>query len=195
MEESWKDVVGYEGLYQVSDLGRVKSLPRNTTKGLILKPYISKHNGYSYVSLCKGNNSKTHRVHVLVMNAFLPIKKVDGYDKEHTIDHIGGDKTNNQLSNLEWVSQRENQKRAFKLGLQKRSSKKVIDLDNLKIYESLTEAASSVGGKKANAITRVCKGERSNYRNHRFAYYEDYLKHDCPIFKGKPKRSCEKLWL
>lgn len=193
-DEEWKAIPGYEGLYEVSNYGRVKSLPRYTTKGKIIKPYISNANGYVYVCLSNinlSNKSKriSKRVHVLVMEAFCPVSKHKGYDSEYTIDHIDGDKTNNKLSNLEWCSQKENQKRAYKLGLQVAPNrKKVIDLDTLEVFDTLTEAAHSIGITKAGAITRVCRGIRSNIHNHRFAYYDDYLNNTIPEFKGRYRR-------
>ena len=192
--EHWKPIKDYESLYEVSDLGRVRSLKRATTTGKVLKPYVSSKNGYCYVSLSKENKKCSKRIHVLVMNAFNPIEKKRGYDNAHTIDHIDGDKTNNKLQNLEWCSQSENQLRAYKTGLNAKNTRKVIDLETLEVFESLTEAAQSVGGRSANSITRVCKGKRSNYRNHHFAYYCDYIAGKIPEFAGKSKRSCEKLW-
>lgn len=195
MIEIWKPVVGYEGLYEVSNLGNIKSLPRNTTKGGILKQYHNLKNGYSYIGLYKNGKHSQKRVHVLVMNAFNPINKAPGYDKEHTIDHIDGNKSNNKLSNLEWCSQSENQIRAYNMGINGKSTKKVIDLDTMQVFESLTEAVESVGGKKANSVTRVCQGVRSNYRNHKFAYYDDFINGTIPTFKGSyAKESCERLW-
>lgn len=193
--EIWKDIPGYEGLYQASNLGRIKSLPRYSTRGKVLRPNINKHNGYAYVSLSKHNHREQKRVHVLVMSAFSPKSKKPGYDRNCQIDHINGDKTDNRLSNLEWVTQRENQLRAYALGLNGKSTKQVIDLDTKEVFDSLSDASLSVGGKKVSPITRVCKGVRSQYRNHRFAYYEDYLNGTIPVFKGKYRKgSCEQLW-
>lgn len=103
--ENWKPVVGYEGLYEVSDLGRVKSLVENhgRSRELILKP-VKKKSGYLYVTLCKNGVKKFHRVHRLVAFAF-----VEGRDLfKNEINHLNEDKSDNRAINLEWVTASEN---------------------------------------------------------------------------------------
>lgn len=190
MNEVWKDIAGYEGLYMVSNLGRVKSLPRATTKGQIIKPYISTHNGYCYASLSKNNKRTSKRIHGLVMKAFVGMP-----ENGMVIDHIDGDKTNNRLDNLEYVSLSENMQRAFKLGLEKIEGIKVINLETKEVFDSYSAASASVGGSKGLYVARVCKGERSHYRGSRFAHYDDYLKGCVPEFKGKNiRRPSRSLW-
>ena len=110
-EEVWRDIEGFEGLYQVSDQGRVKSLERKVKhwcggeriqKERILKPGMDK-GGYLIVNLCAGGKRKTLKVHRLVCGAFLP--RAEGKD---AINHKDEDKTNNNVWNLEWVSHKEN---------------------------------------------------------------------------------------
>ena len=102
--EEFRDIKGYEGLYQVSNLGRVKSLPR---KGRLSEKITigSNDGGYRKIGLRKDKNRKQFRVHQLVAQAFLD-HTIDNYTM--VVDHIDNDKTNNKLSNLQVVTQRQN---------------------------------------------------------------------------------------
>lgn len=109
--ENWRDIEGYEGFYQVSNMGRVKSLGRwvNTkgdsvkfNKERILKPVKDK-DGYLIVGLNKGGSKKMHKVHRLVLNAFIP-----NPNNLPEVNHIDEDKTNNRVSNLEWMTSKDN---------------------------------------------------------------------------------------
>jgi hypothetical protein len=113
MEEVWRDIVGYERLYQVSNWGRVKSLPRNGTikEERILKPRVTK-NGYLYVHFRNGNISKYVKIHRLVAEAFIP-----NPENKPQVNHINGNKLDNRVDNLEWNTASENTMHAFKLGL------------------------------------------------------------------------------
>lgn len=107
MIEIWKDVVGYEGLYQVSNNGRVKSL----TNTCIRKTHLDA-NGYELVTLNK-NGRKTHkRIHRIVAEAFIecPNTKLD-------VNHKDGNKLNNSVENLEWCTRSQNVTHAFRNGL------------------------------------------------------------------------------
>lgn len=112
MEEIFKDIPGYEGLYQVSNLGNVKSLPRkicnhkgcHISKEKILKPGLSI--GYLSVVLSDKITEKTFRVHILVARAFLN-HFTDGTTKL-VIDHINNIKTDNKVENLQIITNREN---------------------------------------------------------------------------------------
>lgn len=98
MEEFWKDIEGYEGLYKISNLGNVKSSYKNK----ILKPRV-KENGYLIVSLYKDKKDKKFYIHRLVASAFIP-----NLDKKEYVNHKNFDKRNNTVGNLEWVTRIEN---------------------------------------------------------------------------------------
>ena len=124
INEIWKPVKGYEGIYEVSNLGRVKSLPRvirykngrkRQSKIRILSP--GRFGDYHGVQLCNEEGSKKYYVHRLVCTAFLG-NPIGG---RVTVNHIDGDKYNNKLSNLEWSSYSENLKHAYRNGLNKNS--------------------------------------------------------------------------
>ena len=102
--EEFRDIKGYEGLYQVSNLGRVKSLPR---KGRLSERITIGANdrGYRKIGLGKDKKRKQFRIHQLVAQAFLD-HTIDNYTM--VVDHIDNDKTNNKLSNLQVVTQRQN---------------------------------------------------------------------------------------
>lgn len=103
--ENWRDVVNYKGYYQVSNLGRVKSLARKgVLNDRILKPGINTH-GYYKVVLCKNSKHKARTVHQLVAESFLN-HKPDGY--KIVVDHIDNQPLNNRVENLQLISQREN---------------------------------------------------------------------------------------
>ena len=111
-KEIWKDIQGYEGMYQVSSHGRVKSLNYNKT-GLegILNPN-NNGKGYLQVYLTKNKKSKKVLIHRLVAQAFL-YKPTD----KNYVNHKDGNKSNNNVNNLEWCTRSENQQHAFDTGL------------------------------------------------------------------------------
>ena len=192
--EVWKPVVGYEGFYEVSNLGRIRSLPRATTKGVVLSAYKNKRNGYAYVSLSKENCRKSVRVHKVVIEAFTN-ERFGSYDKLKTVNHINGDKLDNRLDNLEVCTQSENQNHAYRIGLQVRKGTTVVRLEDKQAFTSFNAAARSVGGKLGNLVRRVCNGERSHYRGWHFCTLEDYVNNTIPKYRGKVTRKESKtLW-
>jgi hypothetical protein len=120
MKEIWKDIEGYEGHYQVSNLGRVKSLERvvkrrhNTTRTItekILKQR-SKPSGYEYYQLSGRGILKNMYTHRLVALSFIPNPK-----EKTQVNHINGIKTDNRVNNLEWSTPKENAGHAMRTGL------------------------------------------------------------------------------
>ena len=163
MKEEWRDIAGYEGLYQVSNLGRVKSLDHYSSNGvtdILYKGRVihqSSHNGYMIVHLCKNNKVETVSVHRLVALAFIPNPL-----HESQVNHIDGNKSNNDFSNLEWCSQRENVLHGVKTGLRNlkipRSKYKYIYEQHLKgkSYRTLAEEFN-VGKTRIYQIVRDCE--------------------------------------
>mgnify|MGYP002622098599 CR=1 FL=1 len=109
--EEWRDVEGYEGLYQVSDLGRVRSF--HNQYGRILKPIVTSH-GYAQVTLAKNGTMRSRHIHMLVAKAFIP-----NPENKPQVNHIDGNPMNNRLENLEWVTSQENIRHAYRTGLAK----------------------------------------------------------------------------
>ena len=147
MEEIWKDIKDYEGLYQVSNLGRVKSLEKvivqkNRTfvkKEKILKSNMNQY-GYLYVNLYHYKKGKGNLIHRLVGNAFIP-----NPNNKPTINHINGIKTDNRVENLEWATYLENNIHANENHLRDFSSRsfKVVQIKNGKViahFNSIREA-------------------------------------------------------
>ena len=138
---NWKDVPGYEGFYQVSDCGQVKSLSRTVIRknGLqyyikekILKPRISnKGYGYYYVNLHKGDSQKSFFIHRLVMYTFSHI------DETMTVNHIDENKKNNHISNLEYLTAGDNTRTYHK----NNPTTKVLDTHTNTMYTSLISAS------------------------------------------------------
>jgi hypothetical protein len=108
MVEVWKDIEGYEGLYKVSNTGKVYSYKNN--KFLSLKGGNSR--GYIQVGLYKEGAQKMFCVHKLVAQAFVPNPKPNEFI---VVDHLDGNKRNNNANNLEWVTQHENVQRAIRM--------------------------------------------------------------------------------
>lgn len=108
MEEIWKDVDGYDGLYQVSNLGRVRN-----SAGLIMAQKPSKRDGYVRLLLCKNGKYKAEYVHILVAKHFV----VKEGANELEVNHIDCNKSNNIFTNLEWVTKSQNTKHAIANGL------------------------------------------------------------------------------
>lgn len=174
IDEYWKDVIGYEKYYQVSNLGNVRSLDRkitwkNSFRNLSgkMQRLIKHKSGYIRVSLNKNGKTKYHNVHRLVAMAF-----IDNIEKKQEVNHIDGKKDNNHYENLEWCTRSENVKHAVKTGLVthlKENStimrKKVIQMDlnrnPIRVFDSLSEASKETGVSKTY-ISQIANGTRNN---------------------------------
>lgn len=168
MEEIWKDIPNYEGLYQASNLGRIKSIGKIVNgsnqfgvnfkylkKDKILKPIINNHN-YLQVSLYKNNKKAEIRVHQLIAQTFLP-----NFNNYKIINHKDGNKHNNHVDNLEFCTQSHNVLESYRLGLQTPIVKKVnqYDLNGkfIKMWSSINSARKYYNN---SHISDCCKGNR-----------------------------------
>lgn len=125
--ENWKDISGYEGLYQVSDMGNVRSLDKVcpigrygfvTKKGMVLTPYMQHKYQKVMLSTAGRSTKKNISVHRLVAEAFIP-----NPENKPEVNHKGGITTDNRATELEWVTRNENISHAVKMGLFKNTGK------------------------------------------------------------------------
>lgn len=142
--EIWKQINGYEGLYEVSNLGNVRSVERRVwSRGFYItlkgkpKKYVIDKRGYCIVFLSKDGVEKNYRVHRLVANAFVP----NPYNKPE-IDHINTNKLDNRSENLKWVTSKENSANTI-------SRKKQLDSWNDELKRQIIETRRRNGGKNA----------------------------------------------
>lgn len=160
--EAWKDIPGYEGKYQVSDLGRVKSIERITSKGNHLQEKIMKTckdpGGYAFVGLWVDGKKRNFKIHRLVIETFSPIEGMEKLDCNHKDE----DKTNNSLENLEWLSRKEN----LNYGTH---NKKISEAHRVPIlcvelgreFDSITAAAKEFGNCRGNIWRVLDKPDRT----------------------------------
>jgi len=166
--EIWKSIIGYEGFYEVSNLGKIRSVDRIvhcsdgrsfTQKGKIIKTHLSgpkEYKNYIYVQLSKNGERKNHSVHRLVATAFIP-----NPDNLSEINHKDEKGWNNVVENLEWCD-RTYQMRygTIKERVAKKIEKPVLQIKNGKVIKrfcSVEQAAIETGVNSTN-ISRVCKG-------------------------------------
>ena len=144
--EKWRDIPGYEGFYQVSDLGNIRSIRFNKIRNM--KSWDS--HGYRAVELCMNNNRYTVGIHRLVALTFIP-----NPENKPEVNHKDRNKSNNNVENLEWVTQSENVAHAYRHGVEPRPThqdqpfqKEILDIIENKKYFSIREASRQTGHKR-----------------------------------------------
>src|SRR5699024_5879879 len=178
--EVWKEVVGYEGFYKVSNYGRVKSIKRSGTSGGYMK-LTHDDKGYIRIPLNKNGVTRNKLVHRLVAKSFL-----DRVKGKNEINHINGVTDDNRVNNLEWCNRSENMKHAYKMGLQKpdmekphkiahqsikrKVAKYTLDGELVRVYDSIKDGAKSIGTKDGTHISAVARGRRGQTGGFKWEY-------------------------
>lgn len=163
MQEIWKDIINYEN-YEVSNSGKVRN--KHTLKEL--KP-VKTPVGYYVVCLYGSGKHKNELIHRLVANAFL---KPSNEKKE--VNHKNGNKQNNEVSNLEWVTREENMLHALNTLKRKciNKNKQTRCIETEKVYISANIAAKETG-LVATAICRCCRGKQKTHGGYHWEYVEE----------------------
>lgn len=183
--EEWRPVAGYEGLYEVSDAGRVKSLNRvvvgsngieRRVHGKLLNGRLSPA-GYRVVNLC-GDKNADRLIHRLVAEAFL---EPDSDPERNIVDHINAIRTDNRLENLRWVTQKENVQHAIDMGnldLKKnveascKTNRKPVIRNDGVVYPSIVDAAKATGV-HAVSVGQVLNGKIRQTKGYSFKFADD----------------------
>lgn len=188
--EIWKDIEGYEGLYQISNKGRVKSLQREIVykdgRKKVLKEKILHNNlnefGYHNVMLSKDGVTKRYKVHRLVAKAFIP-----NQNNLPIINHKDENKTNNSVENLEWCDQKYNvnygtmiermrEKQINRKDLSKKVRQYTLDGDLVETFKSASDIERKYPQFKASSIARCCRGGQIlNGKWQTIASYKGYM--------------------
>ncbi|UBH21594.1 NUMOD4 motif-containing HNH endonuclease [Macrococcus armenti] len=186
MEEIWKPANGYEGYYEVSNKGRLRSVERKVTykdgrtfkyKSRLIKGRLDQK-GYVLYGLNVSGKKSSKRIHRIVAEAFIP----NPYNKE-TVNHIDGNKENNHVDNLEWATYSENTRKAYEIGLFEQSKKisrdrflgneyrakpvilEIKETNEILVFNSAREASRYIG-KCKNYFTQLLRvgGENKEYK-------------------------------
>ena len=170
MKEIWKDIEGYEGLYQVSNLGRVKSLGNNKSrKEKILK--LRKNNkGYNIACLYKNNVKKYYSVHRIVANTFL-----ENPNNYPCVNHKDENPLNNSIYNLEYCSYKYNNTYGTRIErFIKSKSISIYCIERDKFYNSIKQASKELNIKSENII-QTLKGRQKQAKGYTFRYANQVL--------------------
>lgn len=181
MQEIWRPIAGYEGLYEVSSVGRVRSLDRQVEVpcarwgGVMMRPILGRQlrpfpdcNGYETVTLCIAGRRWAASVHRLVAEAFCG--KPEGCGE---VNHKDGVKQNNEYTNLEWTTHQANVAHAVETGLtnkRKRIAGTCVKTGAVNEYPSATHAAKAMGSTCCGLISTAANGKIKTAYGHTRAY-------------------------
>jgi hypothetical protein len=190
MEEVWKDIKGFEGLYQVSNMGRVRSLDRwslnerpHFIKGMMLNPSLNKRSGYLRVSLSDGHRNYKH----IEMQRLVALHFVPGYKKGLVVNHINEIKTDNRAENLEWCTYQYNLNYSDVIAW-KRKPVYQYDLDGnfVKKFKCGNQAEQELGFTIVHAIYESKRGYTHGFLFSQEPHTKDYWKANS--IKGNARR-------
>lgn len=179
MKEEWKDIKGYEGIYQISNTGKIKSLNyRGNGIERMLQPTKNK-DGYLQIKLYKNKKYILKTIHKLVAENFIDIPKLE-------VNHLNGIRDDNNVNNLEWCTHAENERYSWKtLGKKreskhknkiKRNLKPIIQYDEKHNYIKMWESASQAGKElkiRQNKISECCTGKRNTAGGFIWRFYKN----------------------
>ena len=169
MKETWKDIDGLGGRYQVSNLGRIRSMPNRAHKSIIILSVPTNKNGYKQVCFYDGNIYVHKYVHRLVAVAFIP--NPNGLPE---VNHKDGNKANNRIDNLEWCTSSWNKRHYiasfYDIATDARA-KKVLCIETGIIYPGVKYAERAIG-KSHGSIQRVLSGKNRTAGGYHWAYAE-----------------------
>jgi len=182
LDEEWRDVIGYEGDYQVSNYGRFRTLPRminhsatgyNFRKGVIHE-YRPDGDTHIQVQLWRDGRFKQFELHRLIAEVFIP-----NPENKPQINHIDGNKRNNVISNLEWCTPQENTLHALRTGLASGDGrpKPVRCITTGVVYSSIAEAARCCNIYRQSINESICRNEP--YAGYQFEWYNDEKERKC----------------
>lgn len=175
MAEQWRPVVGFQGVYEVSNLGRVRSLSRvvrcgygrtRRMRGRTLRSVVPAEK-YPNVAIWFNGIGISRHVHILVAESFPEMIKGAG----PWINHRNGNKSDNRPENLEWCTPSENNQHAYDNGLISKRVRPVIRLDDNKVFRTMTAAAKEIGA-EVNHVWMACVGRVPRVKGFRFAYVQ-----------------------
>ena len=168
MKEIWRDIPDYEGIYQVSNLGEIRSCKTNR-----IRKQIKQRSGYMRIILTKNKKQKAFFVHTLVAKCF-----VENTNNSPYVNHIDGNKENNDSNNLEWVTASQNMKHAINKGLVKRHpwsvkvSQYSLDGRFIKTWDRMADVAKFLDCHHSQ-VSDCCRGKQKTCKGYIWKYAED----------------------